>query len=391
MEKKRVLLFSEGFGTGHTQAAHALASGMKKLYPNLQCKVIELGNFLNPTIGPWILSTYRKTVSTSPAIIGLLYRNRYDKSLTRLTQLALHRIFYTHTAQVILQLQPDVIICTHPLPNSVISRLKQQGMDIPLITLITDYDVHGTWISPEVNYYLASSPGVYNLLLERGVTPCRIQTTGIPVHPDFWVRGNKEQLREEFHLAQMPTVLVMGGGWGLTLKQDLLQQFVLWADQIQLIVCLGSNVKLIDKLKSNPAFHHTNIHIMGYTREISKLMDVSDLLITKPGGMTCTEGLAKGIPMLFFQAIPGQEEQNSQFFVNHGLAETIHSPDVIDTWFSRLTKQYKDQKADQPQVKPIESYYQPQYCAQKVIDIINRQTHSSESSSKTSALTESYL
>ncbi|WP_438347593.1 MGDG synthase family glycosyltransferase [Paenibacillus sp. FA6] len=387
MRKKRVLLLSEGFGTGHTQAAHALASGMKKLQPNLQCKVIELGNFLNPTIGPLILSTYRKTVCTSPAIIGLLYRNRYDKSLTRLTQLALHRIFYTHAAQVISQLQPDVIICTHPIPNSVISRLRQQGMDIPLITLITDYDVHGTWISPEVNHYLASSPRVRNLLLQRGVQSYKIQTTGIPVHPDFWERGNKEQLRKELKLQKMPTVLIMGGGWGLTLKPDLLQQLVSWADRIQLIFCLGSNIKLVEKMKANPIFHHPNIIILGYTCQIDKLMDVSDLLITKPGGMTCTEGLAKGIPMLFFQAIPGQEEQNSQFFVNRGFAETIHSPQVVNKWFQLMTNQYEQIDTRRQQVKHIEPYLQPHYCAQTVLDLFNEQPQTTT----TYSITGSYL
>jgi processive 1,2-diacylglycerol beta-glucosyltransferase len=387
MRKKRVLLLSEGFGTGHTQAAHALASGMKKLHPHLQCRVIELGNFLNPTIGPFILSTYRKTVSTSPAIIGLLYRNRYDKSLNRLTQLALHRIFYTHAAQVISQLQPDVIICTHPIPNSVISRLRMQGMDTPLITLITDYDVHGAWISPEVNHYLASSPRVKKLLLERGVLPSSIQTTGIPVHPNFWVRGDKEQLRKELNLQKMPTVLIMGGGWGLTMKPDLLKQLASWADRIQLIFCMGSNIKLLEKMKENPMFCHPNIIILGYNHQIDKLMDVSDLLITKPGGMTCTEGLAKGIPMLFFQAIPGQEEQNSQFFVNRGFAETMHSPHVVNRWFQMLSTQYDKIEVLRQQDQPIEPYLQPQYCAQTVLDIVHEQPHIT----KTYSITRSYL
>lgn len=375
MRKKRVLLLSEGFGTGHTQAAHALAHGMKLLYPHLQCRVIELGNFLNPTIGPWILSAYRKTVNTSPAIVGMFYRNKYDKSLNKLTQLALHRIFYAHAAQVISQLKPDVIICTHPIPNTIISRLKKQGIDVPLITLITDYDVHGTWISSEVSQYLASSPKVKNLLIQRGVEPDKIQITGIPVHPDFWQVGDKDQLRKELKLKDMPTVLIMSGGWGLNLKPDLLQQLTSWADRIQLIFCLGSNMKLLEKMEDNPMFDHPNIRILGYTHQINKLMDVSDLLITKPGGMTCTEGLAKGIQMLFLQAIPGQEEQNSRFFVNQGFAETIHSPEVIEQWFSLITQQYNQFKAGRQQPKRDETYLQPDYCAHTVLNMVIEQSH----------------
>lgn len=375
MRKKRILLLSEGFGTGHTQAAHALASGMKKLHPHLQCRVIELGNFLNPTVGPWILSAYRKTVSTTPAIIGMFYRNKYDKSLNRLTQLALHRIFYTHAAQVVSQLKPDIIICTHPIPNSVISRLKRQGVDVPLITLITDYDVHGTWVNPEVNQYLVSSPRVKKLLLERGVALDHIKMTGIPVHPDFWERGNKDQLRVELNLKSMPTVLIMGGGWGLAFKHDFLVQLTSWAEHIQLIFCVGSNIKLLEKMKENPIFHHPNITLLGYTSQINKLMDVSDLLITKPGGMTCTEGLIKGIPMIFYEAIPGQEEQNSLFFVNRGFAETLHSPNVIDKWFNRLTTEYDKIVAARNNAKLTESYLQPCYCAQTVVDMVLMESH----------------
>ncbi|AJS60052.1 UDP-N-acetylglucosamine--LPS N-acetylglucosamine transferase [Paenibacillus sp. IHBB 10380] len=373
MRKKRILFLSEGFGTGHTQAAHALASGMKKLHPHLQCRVIELGNFLNPTVGPWILSAYRKTVSTTPAIIGMFYRNKYDKSLNRLTQLALHRIFYTHAAQVLSQLKPDIIICTHPIPNSVISRLKRQGVDVPLITLITDYDVHGTWVNPEVNQYLVSSPRVKNLLLERGVASHHIKMTGIPVHPDFWERGNRDQLRAEFNLKSQPTVLVMGGGWGLAFKRDFLVQLTSWADHIQLIFCVGSNLKLLDKMKENPIFDHPNITLLGYSSQINKLMDVSDLLITKPGGMTCTEGLIKGIPMIFYEAIPGQEEQNSLFFVNRGFAETLHST-VLNRWFKRLTTDYEEVVAERNNKKSTESYLQPCCCAQTVVDMLKMES-----------------
>ena len=93
MRKKRVLLLSEGFGSGHTQAAYALAMGLKQLSPGIQARVIELGKFLNPVVGPWIMSAYRKTVSKQPKLVGMMYRTQYHKSLNRFTQLALHRVF----------------------------------------------------------------------------------------------------------------------------------------------------------------------------------------------------------------------------------------------------------------------------------------------------------
>lgn len=372
MRKNRILLFSEGFGTGHTQAAYALAEGLKRKNPSIQCRVIELGNFLNPTVGPLILSAYRKTVSVRPRLVGMLYRSQYKKSLNRITRLALHRLFYAQAAQVINQLKPDVIICTHPFPNAVVSRLKRQGLDVPLYTLITDYDAHGTWVNPEVDEYLVSTPQVKELLIRRDIAPEYIHVTGIPVHPKFWDQENKDQLRSELKLSDMPTVLIMGGGWGIMFNKDLLRKLASKANDIQLVFCMGQNEKLVSEMKDNPLFRHPNIHIMGYRQDIHKLMDVSDLLITKPGGMTCTEGAAKAIPMLFYEPIPGQEEENCLFFVKEGYGEVLDSPKVMDKWLELLYKRY-DTITDYRQqlLQRRLPHLDPDNCAVQVLDMLS--------------------
>ncbi|AWB43609.1 UDP-N-acetylglucosamine--LPS N-acetylglucosamine transferase [Paenibacillus sp. CAA11] len=339
MHKKRVLILSEGFGSGHTQAAHGLAAGLKKLLPGIQTKVMELGTFLNPSIGPLILSAYRKTVCTSPSLVGMFYRSNYKKRINRFTRLALHKVFYSHALQVIRQLKPDLIICTHPIPSAVISRLKADGLEVPLCTLITDYDAHGAWISQEVDRFLVSTPAVKELLQEGGIRSDRIRVTGIPVHPKFWEACDKRTVREELGLKDMPTVLVMGGGWGLMFNEHMLARLTAWRERVQILFCTGSNTKLAAKLRSHPSFDHPHIRVLGHTREVDKLMDASDLLVTKPGGMTCTEGLAKGLPMLFCQSIPGQEERNCEYFVQQGYGAVLETETCIDRWFVRLTSQ----------------------------------------------------
>lgn len=370
MRKKRVLLFSEGFGTGHTGAAYALAEGIRLLSPDVQCRVIELGKFLNPTVAPWILSAYRKTVSSQPKLVGMMYKTQYHKSLNRLTKLALHRIFYTHASQVIEQLKPDLIICTHPLPAAVISRLKRQGLDVPLYTLITDYDAHGSWVNAEANRYLVSTSRVKSILTGRGVSPELVTVTGIPVHPKFWERSNKRLLRKELGLADIPTVLIMGGGWGLMFGKEIMNSLTARMDEIQLIFCMGSNDKQVAKMKADPLLNHPNVRILGYSSEINKLMDASDLLITKPGGMTCTEGQAKGIPMLFYSAIPGQEEKNSQYFVELGLAEML-DPEVVDKWFSTLLREYAGLEVQRKR-RIVPDRKEPQYCATTVLQLLGK-------------------
>jgi processive 1,2-diacylglycerol beta-glucosyltransferase len=368
--KKRVLLLSEGFGAGHTQAAYALSSSLRKLSPDVNTKVMELGSFLNPRMAPLIITAYKKTVTSQPRLIGMMYRFQYKKSLNRITTLALHRIFYTYTKNVINQLRPDVIVCTHPIPSAVISRLKRLGVNIPLCTVITDYDAHGNWISPEVDCFLVPTPEVKYKLMRRGVSSSKIQVTGIPVHPNFWEHPSKDIIREKFHLNEMPTVLVMAGGWGIISDEVINNYLAQWSDRIQIIFCLGSNKKTLHRMESNPQFKHSNIHLFGFIREIDQLMEISDVLVTKPGGMTCSEGLAKGIPMLFHLPIPGQEEENSQYFTSQGLGEPLTSIDVMEKWIHKLIYEY--QEISNRRVENLETIakYHPMQSAQSIIDML---------------------
>ncbi|AGA59216.1 UDP-N-acetylglucosamine:LPS N-acetylglucosamine transferase [Thermobacillus composti KWC4] len=369
--KKRVLLLSEGFGSGHTQAAYALAVGIRHLNPDVQTKVLELGKFLNPVLGPLIVSAYRKTVTKQPKLVGHLYRSNYKRSLNRFAQLALHRLFYTQTSQVITQLKPDAIVCTHPVPNAVVARLKRLGLNVPLFTLITDYDAHGTWASPEVNKYLVSTPIVKRKLMEHGVPDSRIEVTGIPVHPDFWTSCDKDEIRKQFNLNAMPTVLIMGGGWGLLNDENGLFEYMAgYRDNVQLIFCAGNNEKAKERLENNPLFRHPNIKILGFTREINKLMDVSDLLITKPGGMTCTEGLSKGIPMLFYEPIPGQEEENCEYFVRNGFGELLMDRETIDRWFKLIQEPYAAGEYRRSLLTKRNEQYNPERCSRAVLQLM---------------------
>jgi processive 1,2-diacylglycerol beta-glucosyltransferase len=368
LRKKRVLLLSEGFGSGHTRAAHALSVSLRQMSPTLQTRVIELGAFLHPTIAPLIFTAYRKTISSQPKLYGKLYRNQYNKSLNRFAQLALHRLFYAQTAEIIRQLQPDAIVCTHPFPSIIVSRLKRAGLHVPLYTLITDYDAHGTWISPEVDEYFVSSIEVKRKLIRQGVDAGRIQVTGIPVHPNFWRSHDREDIRKALKLQPIPTVMIMGGGWGMMNTEEMYQYIASWRDRLQFLFCLGSNHKMLEKMAGNKLFQHPNIRLIGYTDEIDKLMDASDLLITKPGGMTCTEAMAKGMPMLFYDAIPGQEEENCQFFIQHGLGERITSPETIERWFRMLLERYP--QASERRDTAVKQMYNPASCPQAVMQLL---------------------
>jgi processive 1,2-diacylglycerol beta-glucosyltransferase len=370
IRKKRVLLLSEGFGAGHTQAAEGLSMGIRQLSTNINTRVMELGAFQHPTIAPWIFSAYRKTLTNKPNLVGMLYQSYNSKAFGRLSSLVLHLLFYAKTANIIRQLRPDLIISTHPFPTIVVSRLKRAGLTTPLCTVITDYDAHGSWVDSEVNSYLVSTAEVKNKLIQRGISPEIIQITGIPVHPKFWLKSNCEETRTSLKLKDMPTVLIMGGGWGLIDNEEIMDYIAKWRNRIQLIFCTGNNEKVLQRLSADERYQHPNIHLMGFTKDIDKLMDVSDILITKPGGMTCTEAMAKGIPMLFYSAIPGQEAENCQYFSENGFGEEIQSTATIEASFNRLldndyTLLQQNRFNNQLNIK-----YKPQNCTESIIKLL---------------------
>lgn len=374
MKKIRVLLFSEGFGTGHTQAAHSLSVGLKRIAPDVQTRVIELGTFLNPIVAPFVIDMYRRTVSTRPSLIGLLYRSKYEKPLNTITQLALHRLFYARASKLVSQLRPDAIICTHPFPNIIISRLKRAGLNVPLYTLITDYDAHGSWVDDHVSTYLVSADIVKQKLMTRGVPEERILVSGIPVHPKFWDKLPQAEAQVELGLQQLPTVMFMGGGWGLSLQDVQLQDITKkWSDKIQFIFCMGSNQKMIERMKQDPTFKHPNVHIYGFTSEIPKLMDASNLLVTKPGGMSCTEGMLKRIPMLFDAPIPGQEEENCRYFIERGHGEMLTDRDVLERWLETIADHHGAASLQQLR-QPLQTE-ELEKCPRIVNDLLNKQDH----------------
>jgi processive 1,2-diacylglycerol beta-glucosyltransferase len=370
---KKVLLLSEGFGSGHTRTAQALAAALEKHSPDICTNVIELGAYLRPTLSRIVLNTYRKILRSHPKLYVILYRHQYKKMLGRFAQMALHRLLYTEIETMVREFAPDVIVSTHPFPSAVISRLKRTGLAVPLCTVVTDYDMHGAWITAETDTYLVSTPAIKEKLLQHRICEKNISVTGIPIHPNFLEKQNSQQIRSRFQLKDMPTVLIMGGGWGLIRYEELLRRAVKWKEQIQFIVCLGDNEKVLRQLQADELFRHPNIRLLAYTGEIHNLMEVSDLLITKPGAVTCTEALFKGLPMLFYEPIPGHEEKNCRYFIHNGYGESLSSLESVEEWMQRIVDHYPHFVQKRAHLDQGFSQQQPRKCSEAIIRLLHLQ------------------
>ncbi|TCS81258.1 MGDG synthase family glycosyltransferase [Tepidibacillus fermentans] len=319
---KRILILSEAFGAGHTKAAEAIKEGIRIYQPTWQVEMIELGTWLRPTLSHWISEIYLKTIKYSPKLWGVLYKKVQNRTVKPHFELLLHFI-YAKVMQLVREKQPDLIIATHPFPSAVISRLKRMGIKIPLHVVITDYGAHGTWINEGVDYYYLSSFEMKEYFIRLGVPNERIFVTGLPTHPMFWKREEQSFIREKLGLANKPTILFMGGGLGIGLDRGILDTLSDYRDKFQFLIVTGKNTKLYHQLQLHPLSHHPNIRIYPFVENVDELMDASDFIVTKPGGMTTAEAIAKSIPMILFNPIPGHEQENLDFIQQRKLGIAI--------------------------------------------------------------------
>lgn len=336
--KKKVLLLSEAFGSGHTKAAEALAQGILLQDPSVETQIIEMGRMHHPIISALILSTYKQIITNYPYLWKKIYQHLSEQNQTTPSwlQFMIYQMFHRNIEQVLRQINPDLVICMHSFSSSSLSRLKKMGYPISLCTVITDFHAHQVWAQPEVDLYNVSHDEVLRQLVHYGIPKHRIAVTGIPIKSNFWIKNNKLEARTKLNLKDMPTVMLMGGGLGLGGIKELAHSLVKWKENVQLIVCTGYNHTLRISLERNKQFQHPHIFIMGFVDIIDQLLDASDLLITKPGGLTCSEALSKGIPMLIYQPIPGHEEYNCSYLVRHDLAVKIQNRQQVDEWIKKL-------------------------------------------------------
>jgi processive 1,2-diacylglycerol beta-glucosyltransferase len=207
---------------------------------------------------------------------------------------------------------------------------------LPLIGVVTDFHAHSYWLHPDVDHYFVASQDTKTSMVARGISKEKIHVTGIPIHPDFAINTPRPKIRQSLGLLKnLPTILLMGGGHGLSPMDDILKELLKMTVPYQVIAVTGTNKKLSKKLfkKFSGAKHIT---LYNYRSDISRLMDASDILITKAGGLTSSEALAKGLPMVIVNPLPGQEEHNVRFLLKHHAAVLVNSMEEMGGMVQKL-------------------------------------------------------
>jgi len=269
--------------------------------------------------------TYIKLVEQHPALWGYLYdktdRDKIDSSLSRLRS-TIETLNTRKLKNVLNDIAPDHVICTHFLPAQLLSRRIRKGKFLkPVWVQVTDFDVHTLWIHKGMSGYFAAHDELAGRISERGIPEVTVHVTGIPIMPAFADRLSKTECSHELGLdPARKTLLMMSGGAGLGDSVNLAGRLLDMGGEFQVVAMAGRNEKLLKKLKALAARHPGRLFPLGFTNTMERVMAASDLAITKPGGLTSSECLAMGLPMIIVSPIPGQEERNADFLLESGAA-----------------------------------------------------------------------
>ena len=326
---KKVAVLSVSAGAGHVRAAEALVAAAAIHHPGVEVVHIDVMELVPRLFRKVYAESYVDVVNRHPALWGYLYhtadRARPDSTLTRV-RCGIEGLNTRGLVKKLEQLAPDVVICTHFLPAQILSRLIAKGrFTKPVWVVVTDFDIHALWVHPHLTGYCAAAEEIAWRMRERGLADTRIEVTGIPIMPAFGeARSRKACAAEAGINPARPTLLVMSGGLGVGAIDQLCERILGIPGDHQVIALAGRNVALLDRLKEIATAHPGRLFPQGFTRTIERLMACADLALTKPGGLTTSECLAVGLPMLVVSPIPGQEERNADYLLEAGAALKAH-------------------------------------------------------------------
>ncbi len=325
-----ILILTSNTGGGHIKASEAICEQIKYMNIDYNVKSVNTLDHINHSFNKIITSFHHECIKTYPNLFGKIYYYSENDHLSINIFNSILKSLAKKFLPVILEFNTDIIISTHPFSTHMVSYLKDIGKikNIKLINLITDYAPHKFWIQKNVDAYITATDQMTNDMIKRGVKKEIIYPIGIPVGTSFLKSHNKTEILNSINFDHDKfVILFMSGSVGVNLSIKIFKELLLNIDrEFQIIIITGHNKCLYDKFnKIISSYEGNNIKfkLIEFTTEVSKYMSISDVIITKPGGLTTTEAIHSELPIIFFDAIPGQEEKNGEFILNNNIGLRI--------------------------------------------------------------------
>ncbi len=323
----RVLIATVTAGGGHLAAAAALDEAWRAARPHDTLEKVDVLDFASKLYRKLYIETYVKVVEHVPEFYAMMFKKTDNHQEVRKAT-SFRRSFAHQTnkgfAKYLKQFRPDVVLCPHYLPLEIIGHLKTKEEVQPFtVCIVTDFEAHAFWMEPSADFYCVAAEETKGSLVARGVNPGQVVVTGIPVSSKFSTKLNPQEMRKKYGLRDdLPVLLVLSGGFGMGPLEEILAELDKIGENFHTVVVAGRNEELRQKICCQDRTHPTQV--LGFTRNMHELMAVADLIITKPGGLTTSEAMAMGKPILVLNPIPGQEAANSDFLLEHGAAVKIN-------------------------------------------------------------------
>ena len=306
----RILVLSAAAGTGHVRAGDALAGALREAGAEA-AHVEVLG--LAPR---WVCALYGRSfellASRAPGVWRVLYEQSDGERVDRARWGPVAaRTLFRRLRRLLGSRRWDYCLCTHFLPAQL---LAGRGGAPPFGLVVTDFGLHRYWMQPRVQDCFVATPALAQAAALR-LPRARVRALGIPTDPSFARLPAREAARRELGLDPgRPVALVAGGGLGLGLEAAVGAALGAEVPGLQLVVVCGRNVSVRDRLErwGVPA---DRLRVVGYTHAMDRWMAAADVVVTKPGGLTTSEALVAGRPLILTRPVPGHEQENARVLV----------------------------------------------------------------------------
>jgi processive 1,2-diacylglycerol beta-glucosyltransferase len=354
----RILIPTVTAGAGHLQAAAALEEAWRALRPADEVRRVDVLDYTPRWYRKIYVKGYLKLIEHAPDVYAMMFKKTDNPK--RIQELMKFRrrssnVMAAKFVKEVVAFAPDLVLAPHYLPLEIMggvlaSRRQRKKLTrhhlalSPFITcIVTDFEAHALWMEPCVNLYCVAAPATKARLVARGANAADVEVTGIPIAAKFSAPIDAGHICAQFNFQkQTPTLLLLGGGFGMGPVREILAELNKVERPLQLIVVCGRNEKLRAQVAAARTRHAT--HVLGFATNMQELMAASDLILSKPGGLTTSEALALGKPLLILNPIPGQEAANSDFLLEQGAAVKVN---CLEDLPFKITTLFDSQKLPQ--------------------------------------------
>ncbi|MDO4617989.1 MAG: glycosyltransferase [Clostridia bacterium] len=339
----KVLLMSVKAGYGHHSTAQAIMDCFRDM--SIECEMLDTFDYIDPLLCETIDRGYLFSTKNFPDMYGKAY-SKLDKRVSPYKKYSfvglISKFVSSKLRDYIADYAPDVIIATHSFAALVLTYMKHKGLiDMPTFGIVTDFTVHPFWESTDIDYYVTPDKLLNNQMRKKGIPEEKILPFGIPINRKFLKKQTKQEAREALGIGDKRTILLMMGSMGFGNIEKQLEAICDIDVDMQVLCVCGKNEKIKKEIDSHDEWKD-KIITYGFVDNVDVMMDASDCIITKPGGLTTSELLAKRLPAIIMNPIPGQEDRNMEFLVNNGAAisvsETYGLDEALYGLFSNSTR-----------------------------------------------------